>query len=153
MKVLDLQCSDLHVFEGWFGSEQDFCSQLERGLLSCPICANAVVTKRLSAPRLNLGKVAEPNPSRSKEISPSGAASDPFTQRQLAALAVARQLMAQTEDVGTQFAQEARKIHYGESPERVIRGQASVQEAAELVEEGISVLPLMLPEILKNTLQ
>lgn len=54
MKVLDLQCAQHHVFEGWFGSEDDYQSQLTRGLLTCPMCGDASVTKKLSAPRLNL---------------------------------------------------------------------------------------------------
>ncbi|MCB1974963.1 MAG: DUF1178 family protein, partial [Burkholderiaceae bacterium] len=55
MKVLDLYCQQDHAFEGWFGSEQDFQSQLQRGLLTCPLCGNAQVRKALSAPRINLG--------------------------------------------------------------------------------------------------
>ena len=55
MKVLDLQCRSEHVFEGWFASEEDFQSQLQRGLVQCPLCGDEQVHKRLSAPRLNLG--------------------------------------------------------------------------------------------------
>ena len=55
MKVLDLQCQHGHVFEGWFGSEDDFQSQKQRGLVQCPLCADIHIDKRLSAPRLNLG--------------------------------------------------------------------------------------------------
>ena len=58
MKVLDLQCRHGHVFEGWFGSEDDFQSQRERGLVQCPMCADSHIEKRLSAPRLNLGASA-----------------------------------------------------------------------------------------------
>ena len=61
MKVLDLRCVHEHAFEGWFGSEEDFCAQLERGLVQCPLCLSTEVRKALSAPRLNLrsGKVDE----------------------------------------------------------------------------------------------
>jgi hypothetical protein len=62
-------------------------------------------------------------------------------------------LLANTEDVGTQFAAEARKMHYGDAPERAIRGQATVQDAVDMMEEGIDVLPVVLPEGLKTTLQ
>ena len=65
----------------------------------------------------------------------------------------ARNVVAQTQDVGPQFAQEARRMHHGEAPERAIRGQASVQEAVQLLEEGIAVLPLLLPDAVKHTLQ
>lgn len=54
MKVLDLQCSQSHQFEGWFASEGDFQTQLSRGLVECPMCGQVEVSKRLSAPRLNL---------------------------------------------------------------------------------------------------
>ena len=65
----------------------------------------------------------------------------------------ARSMVARTEDVGPQFAKEARRMHHGEAPERAIRGQASAQEAVQLLEEGIAVLPLLLPEAVKHTLQ
>ena len=64
-----------------------------------------------------------------------------------------RHILANTEDVGEQFAEEARKIHYGEADERNIRGQASAEETAELLEEGISVMPLVVPKALKGPLQ
>ena len=54
MKVLNLQCSQTHGFEGWFGSEEDYLSQSERGLVTCPVCGDAMVSKLPSAPRLNL---------------------------------------------------------------------------------------------------
>jgi hypothetical protein len=64
-----------------------------------------------------------------------------------------RQVLEKTEDVGARFADEARRIHHGEAPDRAIRGQASAQEAAELAEEGIDVLPLPIPDALKTPLQ
>lgn len=68
-------------------------------------------------------------------------------------MAVTRHLLANTTDVGSRFADEARKIHYGEAEERSIRGQATPQETQELVDEGVAVMPLLLPEALKGTLQ
>ena len=64
-----------------------------------------------------------------------------------------RRVMAQTEDVGERFAEEARRIHYGETPERGIRGQATREQTEELMDEGIAVMALPLPDSLKNTLQ
>ncbi len=149
MKVLDLQCAHQHVFEGWFASENDFLSQRERGLVECPVCADASITKRLSAPRLNLTSARGEAP-----VQPEAApVASPETALQTAWLAVARNIMAHTDDVGNQFAEEARKIHYGEIPERAIRGQASAQETESLIDEGIAVLPLLLPESLKGPLQ
>ena len=72
---------------------------------------------------------------------------------QAAWLQWARQVVAQTEDVGDRFAQEARRIHYGESEERAIRGRATPEQTAELLEEGVAVMPLLLPDSAKETLQ
>ena len=70
MKVLDLQCSQQHSFEGWFGSEDDFQSQLSRGLVQCPLCGNAEIIKKLSAPRFNLGNaIARPLSEPKTELS------------------------------------------------------------------------------------
>ncbi|HEY0822591.1 MAG TPA: DUF1178 family protein, partial [Ramlibacter sp.] len=118
MKVLNLQCSHAHGFEGWFASEDDFQGQLARGLVECPLCGDAQVTKMPSAPRLNLG-AAEPAPvpaTAKQEVM-----SAPNEQLQAAWMQLVRQVMTQTEDVGERFAEEARKIHYGESEERGIR--------------------------------
>ncbi len=155
MKVLSLQCSHAHGFEGWFASEDDFQGQLARGLVECPLCGDAQVTKLPSAPRLNLGAAqppAEPappaQPGAKQEVM-----SAPNEQLQAAWMQLVKQVMTQTEDVGERFAEEARKIHYGETEERGIRGQASREETRELLEEGISVLPLPIPKGLKGPLQ
>ena len=162
MKVLDLACCEGHVFEGWFGSEKDFSSQLARSLITCPVCGQADVHKRLSAPRLNLGRGRLPEPPVQTQAtscpapdraSPAPSEQGASAQLQAAWISAARRLLANTEDVGAEFAAEARKMHYGEAPERSIRGQASVQEAVDLMEEGIDVLPVALPEGLKTTLQ
>ncbi|GKT23442.1 DUF1178 family protein [Acidovorax sp. SUPP3334] len=160
MKVLDLHCAQGHVFEGWFGSEADFQSQLARDLVQCPLCGSGEIRKGLSAPRLNLGAsppdaaarptggavtVSLPNPPTPP--APNDAA------LHAAWLRVARHIVAHTEDVGPRFADEARRMHYGETQERGIRGQASPQEAAQLLEEGIAVMPLLLPDAAKETLQ
>ena len=145
MKVLDLQCSQGHGFEGWFGSEADFREQLERGLVECPMCGDSSVVKMLSAPRLNLG-ASEPQ-QRSEVIN------TPDGSMQAAWLKMVRHVMAHTEDVGERFPEEARRMHYGECEERGIRGQASPQETEALLEEGIGVLPLPMPKALKQPLQ
>ena len=149
MKVLNLQCSQAHGFEGWFGSEDDFQGQLARGLVECPLCGDTAIAKLPSAPRLNFG-ATEPAaaPAAKQEV-----ASVPNAQMQAAWLQLVKQVMANTEDVGERFAEEARKIHYGEIEERGIRGQASREETQELLEEGIGVLPLPVPKGLKGPLQ
>ncbi len=150
MKVLNLQCAHSHTFEGWFGSEDDFQSQLARGLVACPLCTDTVVTKMLSAPRLNLGASA-PVPAT---VAKQDVAALPATQAMQAAwLQAMRHVVANTEDVGEKFAEEARRIHYGEADERGIRGKASAKETEALLEEGIGVMPLLLPAAVKESLQ
>lgn len=150
MKVLDLKCAQQHVFEGWFASEEDFQSQRERGLVACPLCGQTTVEKQLSAPRLNLGASAPAASSGAGNELPA-AVGNP--QLQALWLKAVRQIVEQTEDVGERFADLARQMHYGEQPERGIRGRTSPDEAAALLEEGISVMPLVLPEALKEPLQ
>jgi hypothetical protein len=147
MKVLNLQCSHRHAFEGWFGSEDDFQDQLGRGLVECPYCGDTGVAKLPSAPRLNLGAPqAEAQPRQEVVAMPEAG-------MQAAWLKMVRHVMANTEDVGERFAEEARRIHYGETDERGIRGQASREETEALLDEGIGVLPLPVPKALKGTLQ
>jgi len=153
MKVLDLQCSQMHVFEGWFASEDDFASQQVRGLVTCPLCGDATVAKKLSAPRLNLGHARAPADDSPKQAVVATTGDDQQALLQAAWLGLARRIVANTEDVGERFAEEARRIHYGESSQRGIRGQASPAETAALQDEGISVLQLPLPEALKGQLQ
>lgn len=152
MKVFDLQCALGHSFEGWFGSEQDFVSQCAQSQVQCPLCGDPTIAKMPSAPRLNLvtqrAKSAPP-------VAPQAVAL-PVQQDQTLAtawMALARQIVANTTDVGDHFAHEVRKMHYGELQERSIRGKATVQETLELLDEGIGVMPLALPESLKGTLQ
>lgn len=160
MKVLDLQCAQHHAFEGWFASEDDFQSQLARRLVECPMCADTGITKMLSAPRLNLGAASDAprdaapvvsTPALANAAAPT--AQSPEAKAQAAFLKAVRTLVARTEDVGARFADEARRMHYGETEERSIRGQASVRETVELLEEGIEVMPLPLLPALKQTLQ
>jgi len=172
MKVLDLQCGQHHVFEGWFGSEDDFQSQLTRGLVLCPMCGTAEVTKKLSAPRLNLSTARgerEAHSSAASACDASAAAHLPTTapalprsqdvasiepaQLQAALLQMVRHMVRNTEDVGDSFPEEARKMHYGEAESRNIRGHATPDETEALIEEGIAVMPLPLPEAFKEPLQ
>ena len=145
MKVLNLQCSREHSFEGWFSSEDDFQVQLARGQVECPLCEDRAIRKMLSAPRLNLGAS---QPSSSREVM-----TGPDASLQAAWMKAVREVMANTEDVGERFPEEARRIHYGESEGRGIRGQATAKETEALLEEGISVMPLPIPKALKEPLQ
>jgi hypothetical protein len=149
MKVLDLCCAHQHRFEGWFQSDEDFAAQSARGLIVCPICEATEVTRLPSAPRLNLsGATAAPKPTTA-----AAASEQALAQWQAALMGALRQVVAQTEDVGGRFAEEARKIHYEEAPQRNIRGVASQDDVHALLDEGIEVVPLPLPSALKDTLQ
>jgi hypothetical protein len=145
MKVLNLRCANGHGFEGWFASDDDFMDQNGRGLVECPLCADRVVSRMPSAPRLNLSGAKEPQ----KPAAVEPAAAD----IQAAWLNAVRHMLANTEDVGERFAEEARRIHYGESENRGIRGQASAEEREALSEEGIEVLAIPVPQALKGPVQ
>lgn len=153
MKVLDLRCANGHGFEGWFASDEDFMGQNGRGLVECPLCADKVVTRLPSAPRLNLSGAREPLP-----VPPPGPKPQPTVEArpadlQAAWLQTVRHLLASTEDVGERFAEEARRIHYGEEPQRGIRGQATPEERLALLEEGIETMSLPMPAALKGPVQ
>lgn len=162
MKVLDLQCQHQHSFEGWFASEDDFQSQHARSLVECPLCGDHQITKKLSAPRLNLSgasqalsaESSDATVSTSQGVTPatSAAVAMPLEAQQ-AWLHMVQHVLANTEDVGGQFAQEARKMHYGEAPERAIRGQVSKEESSALLDEGIQVMPLPMPAAIKGPVQ
>ena len=152
MKVLDLRCGAGHAFEGWFASEDDYGSQRERGLLDCPVCGNAEVVRLPSAPRLNLSGARAPEPASASAPEPAQATAqltalpgaNAAAQRFVAAVA---ELLNNTQDVGSRFAEEARRIHYGESEAKAIRGQTTPQEREALADEGIEVftLPVGIP--------
>jgi len=141
MKVIDLRCHNGHGFEGWFASDDEFLEQNGRQLIACPLCADTVIVRLPSAPRLNL--------SGAREAVPQPPQPDPQAQW----MQVIRHVLAHTEDVGERFADEARRIHYGETKQRGIRGQATPDEREALLDEGIEVLPLPMPAALKEPLQ
>lgn len=168
--VFNLACEQHHTFEGWFGSLIDMESQQHRGLLSCPVCGSAQIEKQLSAPRLNLMPSASSSAARAREEATAtpAAASVPATTAVPALPADAtpavlspehaqlremiRHVIDNTEDVGQNFPEEARRIHYRETPARSIRGVASRKEAEALMEEGISVAQLPFPVVDKREL-
>lgn len=120
------------------------------------MCGSASIRKGLSAPRLNLRASAAssaPAAHESESSQPPACPQAAGQALQAAWLAVARKIVAQTDDVGQNFASLARRMHHGEIEQRGIRGQATPQEAVELLEEGIAVLPLPLPPAAKETLQ
>ncbi len=153
MKVLDLKCLHEHRFEGWFASVEEFESQLSRKLVACPVCSATDVSRMPSAPRLNLtssrGDVQVQQAKAATEEQPQ-----PDAQAlQARVLQFMRELIEKTENVGENFAEEARRIHYNEAPARSIRGVTTPEDAHTLLEEGIEVMPLPVPAALKEPLQ
>jgi hypothetical protein len=145
MKVIDLRCQSGHRFEGWFGSDDDFLDQNGRGLIECPLCTDRVIVRLPSAPHLNLSAAREP--------SQAPVPADASAALQARWMRMVRHVIAHTEDVGENFAEEARRIHYGETEDRAIRGRASDEEREALQEEGIEVHPLPVPAVFKDSLQ
>jgi len=159
MKVLDLACEQGHLFEGWFASDADFQSQQSRALIDCPWCGSQQIQKRLSAPHLNLGKSATASASAAAASLPTAPAPSASglvaatAEQQAGALRWLRQVLAQTEDVGGQFAQQALQMHQGELEPRPIRGQTTADQAVELMGAGVPIVRLPNLPLLKQTLQ
>lgn len=156
LKVFDLQCELGHVFEGWFSSLENYDAQQAAGLLNCPVCDNRQITRKLSAPRLNMGRVKEEPTSESGagQVAASGSSIggkahsvaapgiEQLAQLQAQVMRHMRQIVRNTEDVGSDFVQEARRMHEGEIEERAIRGTATSQERESLARDGIAVMPI-----------
>lgn len=142
MIVLNLLCHRDHRFEGWFGSAAAFEEQLERGLVSCPVCGTVDVRRMPSAPYVQT-RAPQAMPTQSTAATGLPVAASATTADAAAALlASLRQLARKAEDVGERFPDEARSIHRGDSEPRSIRGAASADELDELLAEGIVVLPV-----------
>jgi len=137
--VLNLCCDHEHLFEGWFGSAAAFETQRERGQIICPVCGSASISRRPTAPYVNTGSMppAAPPPRPSP---PS--ATTRQTDAVATVVAMLRRFGKESEDVGERFVEEARRIHYGDSEARNIKGKASSDDIGELIDEGIMVLPV-----------
>jgi len=142
MIVIDLLCGAGHRFEGWFASSEDFGAQQQRGLVGCPSCGNREVERVPSATRFNSGALEAPKTDSAKDATQG---KDPFAIAQLLYSRMLDELLSKSEDVGAEFPDEARRIHYKEVPLRSIRGEASPEEHRELVDEGVPVLRLPVP--------
>ncbi|TPW28649.1 DUF1178 family protein [Pararhizobium mangrovi] len=142
-----LTCEKAHGFEGWFGSNADFEAQNTRDLVACPHCGSTGISKALMAPALAKGGQTPVATSDGKVAEgEAGKASLAMTAEQKQAFArfrdAVRAVRANTEDVGTRFPEEARRIHHGEAESRGIMGKANSDEARSLIEEGITIAPL-----------
>lgn len=140
MIVLNLCCKHEHLFEGWFASTDAFEAQRERGQIACPTCSSAEVTRRPTAPYVNTGSAS---PASAPIVAHDASLRAPIDPRVAAMMrAMLRHAGRESEDVGERFAEEARRIHYGDSEARNIKGKASREDVGDLLEEGIVVLPL-----------
>ena len=172
MIVFDLECRTTengggHKFEGWFGSSDDFVSQQARGLVTCPACGSAEVGKALMAPNLarkgnqlsagkpvHLGPVTPPESERHKSDSVAvpqamaGPRLPPEAVQMLRAVAAMQAEALKTSRwVGKSFAEETRAMHYGEKDTAQIHGQATPEEARDLIEEGVAIAPILFPMV------
>ncbi len=138
-----LICDKEHVFEGWFGSSEDYDKQRKRGLVDCPSCGSKKISKALMAPGVSgTKKSSDETVAMTKLPSPELPAEMIEQLRK-----IKKHVEANSENVGDRFPEEARKIHYGEAEARGIYGKASLEEATNLAEEGVNVLPIPdLPE-------
>ena len=168
MKVLNLCCASDHRFEGWFSTEDDYRSQVDGGLLACPLCGDTAIRRLPSAPHVITSTSRSSSSAEQiheRAVAEGGASSGSApapTPVEMPANAVALQsawlravqhVIQNTDDVGPRFAEEARRMHYGETDERPIRGQATSEEAQSLHEEGIEVMSLPMPAALKGPVQ
>jgi hypothetical protein len=140
MIIYDLVCAHEHRFEGWFGSADDFDRQREATLVRCPICDNAAIERR---PSINVHFNRSQLPATApKPTDQTQKKTSEVTGGEAQMLKLVRQIVAGSDNVGAAFAEEARKIHYEEVPQRAIRGQATQEEAAQLRDEGIDFMSL-----------
>jgi hypothetical protein len=146
MIVFDLECRALaHRFEGWFASSQDFAAQQARGLVSCPHCGSSDVAKAVMAP--NVGRKGNQlSAPTAKPQAMVGGELPAEAKEVMAKLAqIQAEALKQSRWVGKGFADESRKMHYGEAEAETIHGQATAQEAKDLLDEGIPLMPLPFP--------
>lgn len=151
MIVFDLECrTGGHRFEGWFGSSGDFDDQQARGLLCCPECGGADVAKAVMAPSVGRkgNQLAEVRPraaAKNGEALSNAPLSPEAVQmmRQLATMQA--EALKQSRWVGDKFAEDAKAMHYGERKHEAIYGEATLEQAKDLLEEGIAVAPLPFP--------
>ncbi len=140
-----LKCRDGHEFESWFASAASFDLQAAQGHVACPVCHTSDVVKAIMAPALTMHGRDDVTPQKSD----AAIARVDDKQKVFSAdvRALRNYICAKTEDVGDRFPQEARKIAGGDAADRPIRGQATIEEARKLLDDGISILPVpLLPE-------
>ena len=153
MIVFDLECRlGGHRFEGWFGSSDQFADQQERGLLCCPECGSADVGKAVMAPHVgrkgNQLVEAKPRGRSSDSGHASNAPMSPEAVKMMKQLAqMQAEALKQSRWVGDKFVEDAKAMHYGEREHEAIHGEATIEQAKDLLDEGIAVAPLPFPVV------
>ena len=148
MIVFDLSCDNGHRFEAWFRSSSAFEEQGAKGLLVCPHCGSGEVAKAPMAPAVPAkGNARADAPAKpEKETANQGGALPPAVREAMQKLAkLQADTIKDSTYVGDKFAEESRAMHYGEKDTALIHGKANAREARELIEEGITVAPLLVP--------
>lgn len=140
MISFNLRCENRHEFEGWFKNSGEFEAQAGRSLVECPYCGSRTIEKALMAPAISSGRPASEQP--------VSVVMEPEQAEMMSQLrALMQKVRENAEYVGERFAEEARRIHYGETEARGIYGKASMAEVKSLAEEGVEFMPLpTLPE-------
>jgi hypothetical protein len=137
-----LACDQAHPFESWFPSSDAYEAQLKRGFVTCPFCHSAKVEKQIMAPAVSRTEKAAVAPQPSPEVQPVAMLSEKERKIRAMLRVMREHVTKNAENVGERFADEARKMHYGEAETRSIFGEANPSEARALIEEGIEVHPL-----------
>lgn len=144
MIVFDLRCGTGHVFEAWFGSTAAYEAQRAGGLVECPLCGSADVAKAVMAP--NIGAKGNQRSAAQAPVTPAEMPSPEAVKAAMAAIATMQaKMLEKSQWVGTAFADKARAMHLGDEETTQIHGQATPEQAQELIEEGVAVAPLIVP--------
>ena len=130
MILFDLKCENNHTFEGWFASNSNYEEQLKKKMIVCPYCNSTKIKKSLMAPNINTKSISKNNIKNNKK-----AIAQKNLENQIKKFR--KYIEKNTDNVGKNFAEEARKIYYGETKSRPIRGESTEKETKELIEEGI----------------
>jgi len=136
MIQFSLKCDSGHRFDSWFQSASAFETLKDRGLVACSVCGSANVEKAVMAPRVTTGR------SKEAEKTVSGALSKPGSEMEKAVADLRKKIEAESDYVGDKFVEEARKMHDGDADARSIHGEAKLDDARKLIEDGIPVMPL-----------
>lgn len=146
MIVFDLKCGGGHVFEAWFGSSSDYDDQRARGLVSCPLCGDAVIEKAVMAPNIatsgNIQTALTASP-----VGPNGMTPEVMKAAMAELAVIQKKALEGSTWVGKSFANRARAMHEGQEDHSPIHGQASPQEAKALIDDGVTIAPLPFPVV------